>query len=154
MTPSAAMRKQSGSRSETLPTKRINEVRQQAGQILSGLLSYPMPLRVPTSHSLPVTFPAGQMAFARFVPPPQPMSAASVSAGERNAENPGLPRMRGRHTSGRRQCFHKYLVLPVRNQPKATSSTIITLKPTAKNTVPTSECFPSDISGISSTTTT
>ena len=28
------------------------------------------------------------------------------------------------------------------------------LKPTAKNTVPTSECFPSDISGISSSTTT
>lgn len=38
--------------------------------------------------------------------------------------------------------------------PSATSSTIITLKPTAKNTVPTLECCPCDISGISSTTTT
>ena len=38
--------------------------------------------------------------------------------------------------------------------PSATSSTIITLKPTAKNTVPTLECYPCDISGISSSTTT
>ena len=38
--------------------------------------------------------------------------------------------------------------------PSATSSTIITLKPTAKNTVPTLECCPCDISGISSSTTT
>ena len=36
----------------------------------------------------------------------------------------------------------------------ATSSTIITLKPTAKNTVPTLECCPCDISGIRSYTTT
>ena len=38
--------------------------------------------------------------------------------------------------------------------PSATSSTIITLKPTAKNIVPTFECCPCDISGISSSTTT
>ena len=38
--------------------------------------------------------------------------------------------------------------------PSATSSTIITLKPTAKNTVPTLECRPCDISGISASTTT
>ena len=38
--------------------------------------------------------------------------------------------------------------------PSATSSTIITLKPTAKNIVPTFECSPCDISGISSSTTT
>ena len=38
--------------------------------------------------------------------------------------------------------------------PSATSSTIITLKPTAKNTVPTLECCPCDISEISSSTTT
>ena len=38
--------------------------------------------------------------------------------------------------------------------PSATSSTIITLKPTAKNTVPTLECCPCDISGISFSTTT
>ena len=38
--------------------------------------------------------------------------------------------------------------------PSATSSTIITLKPTAKNTVPTLECCPCDISVISSSTTT
>ena len=38
--------------------------------------------------------------------------------------------------------------------PSATSSTIITLKPTAKNTVPRLECRPCDISGISSSTTT
>ena len=40
------------------------------------------------------------------------------------------------------------------HHPSATSSTIITLKPTAKNTVPTLECCPCDISGISSSTTT
>ncbi len=38
--------------------------------------------------------------------------------------------------------------------PSATSSTIIRLKPTAKNTVPMLECAPCDISGISSSTTT
>ena len=38
--------------------------------------------------------------------------------------------------------------------PNATSSTIITLKPTAKNTVPMLVCCPCDISGISSSTTT
>ena len=38
--------------------------------------------------------------------------------------------------------------------PKATSNTIITENPTAKNMVPISECSPSDISGISSSTTT
>ena len=38
--------------------------------------------------------------------------------------------------------------------PSATSSTIITLKPTAKNTGPTLECCPCDISGISFSTTT
>ena len=38
--------------------------------------------------------------------------------------------------------------------PNATSNTIITEKPTAKNMVPISECSPSDISGISSSTTT
>ena len=38
--------------------------------------------------------------------------------------------------------------------PSATSSVIITLKPTAKNTVPRLECRPCDISGISSSTTT
>ena len=38
--------------------------------------------------------------------------------------------------------------------PSATSSTIITLKPTAKNTVPTLECCPCDISEISFSTTT
>ena len=39
-------------------------------------------------------------------------------------------------------------------QPNDTSKTIITLKPAAKNRVPTLECFPWDISGISSSTTT
>ena len=38
--------------------------------------------------------------------------------------------------------------------PSATSNTIITLNPTAKNTVPRLECCPCDISGISSSTTT
>ena len=38
--------------------------------------------------------------------------------------------------------------------PRATSSVIITLNPTAKKTVPKFECFPCDISGISSSTTT
>ena len=38
--------------------------------------------------------------------------------------------------------------------PNATSSAIITLKPTAKRIVPTLECLPWDISGISSSTTT
>ncbi len=38
--------------------------------------------------------------------------------------------------------------------PSATSSTIITLNPTAKNIVPMLECSPCDISGISSSTTT
>ncbi len=42
----------------------------------------------------------------------------------------------------------------LRAYPNATSSTIITLKPTAKKTVPMLECFPCDISGISSSTTT
>ena len=41
-----------------------------------------------------------------------------------------------------------------RAYPSATSSVIITLKPTAKKTVPRLECFPWDISGISSSTTT
>ena len=40
------------------------------------------------------------------------------------------------------------------NPPNATSSTIMTLNPTAKNTVPRFECCPCDISGISSSTTT
>ena len=49
----------------------------------------------------------------------------------------------------------KKISLPSPNRhPSATSSTIITLKPTAKNTVPTLECCPCDISGISSSTTT
>ena len=49
----------------------------------------------------------------------------------------------------------KEISLPSPNHhPSATSSTIITLKPTAKNTVPTLECCPCDISGISSYTTT
>lgn len=39
-------------------------------------------------------------------------------------------------------------------QPSATSRIIITLNPTAKKIVPMFECFPSDISGISSSTTT
>ena len=43
---------------------------------------------------------------------------------------------------------------PQNRHPSATSSTIITLKPTAKNIVPTFECCPCDISGISSSTTT
>ena len=38
--------------------------------------------------------------------------------------------------------------------PNTTSSTIITLNPNAKDTVPMLECFPADISGISSSTTT
>ena len=38
--------------------------------------------------------------------------------------------------------------------PSATSSTIMTLKPTAKKIVPRLECFPCDISGINSSTTT
>ena len=38
--------------------------------------------------------------------------------------------------------------------PRATSSSIITLKPRVKNTVPMLECLPWDISGISSSTTT
>lgn len=38
--------------------------------------------------------------------------------------------------------------------PSATSSTIIREKPTAKASVPMLECSPSDISGISSSTTT
>ena len=51
------------------------------------------------------------------------------------------------HTGGKEhQYLHAY--------PSATSSVIITLKPTAKNTVPRLECFPCDISGISSSTTT
>ena len=40
------------------------------------------------------------------------------------------------------------------NHPSATSSTIITLNPSAKQIVPTLECSPWDISGISSSTTT
>ncbi len=49
----------------------------------------------------------------------------------------------------------KEISLPSPNHhPSATSSTIITLKPTAKNTVPTLECCPCDIFGISSSTTT
>ena len=43
---------------------------------------------------------------------------------------------------------------PQNRHPSATSSTIITLKPTAKSIVPTFECCPCDISGISSSTTT
>lgn len=39
-------------------------------------------------------------------------------------------------------------------QPSETSRIIITLNPTAKKIVPMFECFPSDISGISSSTTT
>lgn len=39
-------------------------------------------------------------------------------------------------------------------QPSATSSAIMTVKPAAKNKVPRFECSPSDISGISSSTTT
>ena len=38
--------------------------------------------------------------------------------------------------------------------PSATSRIIISVKPAAKATVPRFECFPSDISGISSSTTT
>ena len=38
--------------------------------------------------------------------------------------------------------------------PSATSRAIISVNPTAKNTVPMLECSPSDISGISSSTTT
>lgn len=38
--------------------------------------------------------------------------------------------------------------------PNTTSSTIIKLNPNAKNKVPMFECFPADISGISSSTTT
>ncbi len=38
--------------------------------------------------------------------------------------------------------------------PRATSSIIMRLKPTAKKMVPMLECSPSDISGISSSTTT
>ena len=45
-------------------------------------------------------------------------------------------------------------LLHPRVYPSATSSVIITLKPTAKKTVPRLECFPWDISGISSSTTT
>ena len=42
----------------------------------------------------------------------------------------------------------------LRAYPSATSSVIMTLKPTAKKIVPMLECFPCDISGISSSTTT
>lgn len=38
--------------------------------------------------------------------------------------------------------------------PNATSSIIMTVNPAAKRSVPTLECAPSDISGISSSTTT
>ena len=51
--------------------------------------------------------------------------------------------------------FEKDFVIGISNRhPSATSSTIITLNPTAKNTVPMLECCPCDISGISSSTTT
>ncbi len=51
--------------------------------------------------------------------------------------------------------FRKRFAFKTPNRhPSATSSTIITLKPAAKNTVPTLECCPCDISGISSSTTT
>ena len=49
----------------------------------------------------------------------------------------------------------KEISLPSPNHhPSTTSSTIITLKSTTKNTVPTLECCPCDIFGISSSTTT
>lgn len=40
------------------------------------------------------------------------------------------------------------------SHPNATSNAIISVKPTANISVPTLECSPSDISGISSSTTT
>lgn len=42
----------------------------------------------------------------------------------------------------------------IESYPSATSSVIMALKPTAKKIVPMLECFPCDISGISSSTTT
>ena len=52
------------------------------------------------------------------------------------------------------RCSRRQRLLHPRAYPSATSSVIITLKPTAKKTVPRLECFPWDISGISSSTTT
>ncbi len=52
------------------------------------------------------------------------------------------------------RCNRRQRLLHPRAYPSATSSVIITLKPTAKKTVPRLECFPWDISGISSSTTT
>ena len=50
-------------------------------------------------------------------------------------------------------CADRVVDTPSR-YPRATSSIIIKLKPTAKDTVPMFECFPCDISGINSSTTT
>ena len=75
-----------------------------------------------------------------------------------------LPRPGGIEV-GRRLIAHKGLWLHgissllqkqrhLRAYPSATSSVIMTLKPAAKKIVPMLECFPCDISGISSSTTT
>ena len=63
---------------------------------------------------------------------------------------------RGKITSGNAPGFWccRQSVWRERRYPSATSRIIITLKPAAKNTVPTSECSPADISGMSSSTTT
>ena len=75
-----------------------------------------------------------------------------------------LPRAGGIEV-GRRLIAHKGLWLHgisslsqkqrhLRAYPSATSSVIMTLKPAAKKIAPMLECFPCDISGISSSTTT
>ena len=66
-----------------------------------------------------------------------------------NTSAPGFAGLVESRCSRRRQ-----RLLHPRAYPSATSSVIITLKPTAKKTVPRLECFPWDISGISSSTTT
>ena len=64
-----------------------------------------------------------------------------------------------------KKCMEKYMKKCMENvrrkrrfyqdyYPNATSSAIIRLKPTANEITPIFECFPADISGISSSTTT
>ena len=72
-----------------------------------------------------------------------------TSLGSETYRSQGFTGAAGSRCSRRRQ-----RLLHPRAYPSATSSVIITLKPTAKKTVPRLECFPWDISGISSSTTT
>lgn len=101
-------------------------------------------------HHIRLYRPCGQTAHVTKppVPPQRPLRAGQRLSSLKNSYQNTTHAPHSGAVSAHTKC-HIFL-----SHPNATSSIIMMLKPSAKHTVPTSECRPFDISGISSSTTT